>query len=108
MSDFMKKPCKNCPFRHDVKPFLTASRGEELAYSTENPCNEFYCHTTTDSVDTDEGSETVCGERTKICAGFLTMQVAASGEHIEGFEPSFELVYEDSMHMTDVYEELGR
>ena len=37
MSEFIKNPCSHCPYRHDVKPFLTPERGEELAYLATNP-----------------------------------------------------------------------
>ena len=32
---FVKKPCQHCPFRRDVKPFLTPERAEEIAGAKE-------------------------------------------------------------------------
>lgn len=61
---FMKQPCKHCPFRMDVKPFLTPERGIELAYHAQNPYNSFPCHKTTVSDEEfgEEGVEMVCTE----------------------------------------------
>lgn len=52
----MKAPCKHCPFRSDVKPYLTPHRREELAYAAQNPYNSFPCHKTTVS-DEEFGGE---------------------------------------------------
>jgi hypothetical protein len=109
VTDFMKKPCDSCPFRRDVKPFLTNGRAEELAYHTENPYNTFPCHKTTEYDDDDDddaysGGGRMITQRTKECAGFLSMQVNNSGLEVEGFEPS-NLVYEDSYDMIMSYEE---
>jgi len=106
MSDyFCKKPCKHCPFRNDVKPFLTAERGEELAYHAENPYNSFPCHKTTESDEESETGEMLVTESSKECAGFLTMQIAINGEDYkpEGFEPSYEICYGDAWEMKDAY-----
>jgi len=108
MSSFIKKPCPQCPYRHDIKPFLTAERGEELAFAPQNPFNTFPCHKTTEE---DEEGETYTGERSKECAGFLTLRANELGEDEvyecaeEGFKPSYELVYGDSYEMADAYEE---
>ena len=105
MSDYVKKPCKHCPYRHDVKPFLTAERGEELAYHAQNPYNSFPCHKT---MDEDEDGETFQGEATQECAGFLTLQKAELGETFydeDGFEPSYDVVYSESHDMALAYEE---
>jgi len=106
MTDFMKKPCEHCPFRRDVKPFLTSSRGEELAYHAQNPYNSFTCHKTTVSDEEfgGEGSEMVAVETSLECAGFLTLQINEAGiEPPDGFEPSWEQVYSDSWEMCDAY-----
>ena len=105
MSDFVKIPCKHCPYRVDVKPFLTAERGEELAYHAQNPYNSFPCHKTTDS---DDEGETFCTEGTKECAGFLTLMHAELGGtdyDEDGFKPSYDLVYGESHEMAAAYEE---
>jgi len=100
---YIKKPCQHCPFRHDVTPFLTPERGEELAFAAQNPYESFPCHKTTDSDD----DGTFCTEATKECAGFLTLRACELGEdHMpEGFKPSYDVVYSESYDMADAYEE---
>lgn len=102
MSDFVKKPCKHCPFRNDVKPYLHPRRAEEIAYVALNPYSSFPCHKTTED---DEDGERVCTDNSKECAGMLTMR-AQAGERIpKGFEPSYELCYIDPYEMIDAYQE---
>lgn len=99
----MKQPCKHCPFRHDVTPYLTPQRGEELAYHATNPYNSFPCHKTT--VSDEEGGERFYDNDTKECAGFMALQHNVTGCSLpEGFEPS-ELAYDDIFIMIDAYEE---
>jgi hypothetical protein len=109
MSEFMKQPCKNCPFRKDVKPFLHPERGADLAYASQNPYNTFPCHVTTEHSDGEDGSgEMLVTCNSKECAGFLTLQHNELGEtsyDSEGFEPS-NLVYNDSYEMASAYENL--
>ena len=103
MSDFMKKPCSQCPYRKDVKPFLRAKRGEELAYHAHNPYNSFPCHKT---LEHDEEGEAMHHSGDKQCAGFLSLMHNETGEtpyDEDGFEPS-PLAYEDSYEMTQAYE----
>jgi len=102
MSDFCKKPCAQCPFRRDVKPFLRPERGEELAYSAENIYNVFHCHKTLESCD----DKNFASQSSKICAGFLTLQHNENGKTFydnDGFDPS-PLVYEDAFEMAQAYE----
>lgn len=103
MSNYMKQPCKHCPFRNDVKPFLHPERAEEIAYSTQNVYSSFACHKTTES-DDDTG-ECYTTEASKECAGFLTMRAQAGEDVPEGFEPSWEICYIDPYDMTRSYEE---
>lgn len=108
MSDFVKKPCIHCPYRKDVKPFLTKERGEELAYAACNPYNTFHCHKTLEHDD--EEGENYAGENSKVCAGFLSLQHNENGETYyddEGFEPS-NLVYNEASEMVDAYMEGGK
>ncbi len=102
---FAKKPCQHCPYRRDVRPFLTPERGEELAYYTENPYNDFPCHkTTVEDEDSDEGNMLVVDD-TLTCAGFLSMQIEWSGRECpDGFNPS-DLVYSEPSEMAAAYEE---
>ena len=100
----MKQPCKHCPYRADVKPFLRAKRGEELAYHASNKYNSFTCHKTTVSDEEfgGEGDSMVCTENSKECAGFVTLQINEGMDCPEGFTPS-EKVYSDIHEMIEAY-----
>ena len=100
---FMKQPCKHCPFRRDVKPFLTPARGEELAYHAQNPYNTFPCHKTTEYDEDSDDGEMMVTAKSKECAGFLTLQINEGADCPEGFEPSAE-VYADVYEMIDTYQ----
>ena len=105
METFVKKPCKNCPFRNDVTPYLHPERAEKLAYAAQNPYNDFSCHKTTEYAEDLE--DMVVGERTLTCAGFLTL-MAQIGEYEyipEGFEPSYDICYIDEYDMIQAYEQ---
>lgn len=103
MSDFMKAPCKHCPFRNDVKPFMHPERAEELAYAAENKYSSFACHKTTEYNEYFDDME--CTERSKECAGFLTLRAQLGEEVPEGFEPAWEICYVDTYDMIYAYEE---
>lgn len=107
MPDFIKKPCQHCPFRHDVKPFLTPARGEELATAACHPYHTFPCHKTTES---DDDGDPVFSSGEKQCAGFLTLKAAELEEEAvyecsDGFVPSYDIVYDSADDMIDAYEE---
>lgn len=57
------KPCENCPFRSDVRPFLRTDRAAELVEYTRQGFG-FHCHKTT--------TETGNG-KPKQCAGALIL-----------------------------------
>lgn len=102
---FVKKPCKHCPYLRGVKPFLHPSRGEELAYLTENRFNDFPCHKTTVADEDSDDGEMECVETTLTCAGFLSMQINWGGARCpDGFTPS-EDVYSEPYEMADAYAE---
>ena len=103
MSEYMKKPCIHCPFRSDVEPFLTPERGAQLAYSAENPYNSFPCHKTTEYNEDTEDME--CTGQTKECPGFLTLQINEGKDVPEGFEPSYDIIYQDAFEMSMAYED---
>jgi len=107
MTDYMKKPCKDCPYRRDVKPFLTEARGYELAYHATNPYNEFPCHKTTEYDEEGDSGDMLVVETSKQCAGFLTLMANECGEKRmpEGFEPDYEVVYCEAYDMAGAYEE---
>lgn len=103
MSDFMKQPCKHCPYRNDVKPYLTYERAEELAYAPQNPYNTFVCHKTTEYDD--ERDDMVVTGSSKECAGFLTLRAQAGEDVPKGFEPAFDICYVDDWDMLQAYSE---
>jgi hypothetical protein len=101
---YMKAPCKECPFRVDVYPYLTPERGEELASSATNKYNSFPCHKTTENIDIEDGFGRTVTQNSKVCAGFLTLQYNETGCSLpDGFTPS-NLIYSDSFEMIQVYE----
>jgi len=65
----LKKPCSNCPFRNDIKPYLTFDRAEEILDGLINQQQSFSCHKTNDFID-DDAIET---ENTQHCAGALIL-----------------------------------
>jgi len=101
---YCKKPCKHCPYRSDIKPFLHPERGAELARLTQNPYNEFTCHKT---LEHDDEGDTYAGQESQTCAGFLTMMANECGEEAipKGFEPSWYICYTDAWEMEQAYEE---
>lgn len=105
MSDFVKKPCKHCPFRNDVKPFLHPERAAEIAYAAENPYSSFPCHKTIDYCEDEEGVSECDMQESKECAGFLTLRAQAGEDTPEGFEPAWEICYTDSFDMIQSYEQ---
>lgn len=104
---FCKKPCKHCPYRNDVKPYLHPERGEELAYIVQSPYNTFFCHKTTEVDEESEEGRMMATNESLLCAGFLTLQAQELGEDVmpEGFEPSYDIVYTNSWEMRDAYEQ---
>lgn len=103
---FMKSPCKHCPFRRDVTPFLHPERGAELAYSADNPYNSFQCHKTTEANEDTEDGEMYATSDSKECAGFMTLQHIECGNELpEGFEPNYDIVYDSAFDMAQEYEE---
>jgi hypothetical protein len=103
---FIKKPCKNCPFRNNIKPYLHPDRAAEIAYAASNPYSNFTCHSTIeyDGDEDHQGRPTGDFSGALTCAGFLTMR-AQEGEDVpEGFEPSWNICYIDNYEMIDAYE----
>ena len=102
--DYMRTPCKNCPFRTDVRPYLHPQRAEDIAHSACNPFSNFTCHETLEEHDEDLIETT----RSKTCAGFLTLKYIENGEsgyEDDGFVPSLETVYSDTWDMIQAYED---
>ncbi len=99
---YMKKPCKHCPFRKDVKPFLHPDRAYQLAEAASNPFNSFTCHKT---IDHDDDGEGIITEVSKECAGFLTIRAQETERGLpEGFEPASDDCYADTFAMEFAYQ----
>ena len=99
----MKEPCDRCPFRSDVKPFLRPRRGEELAYATTNKYNSFPCHKTTVPDESSDSGNMLATDKSKECAGFLTMQIIHGKAIPKDFMPAYDLVYGDCDDMIWAY-----
>jgi len=100
--DFMKVPCKHCPFRSDIKPYLHPNRAKEIAYAALRPYSSFACHKTTKYNEYLDDQE--CTADSKECAGFLTLRAQSGQEIPHGFTPLWELCYTDASEMVDAYE----
>lgn len=61
-------PCAHCPFRSDIRPFLTRARVREIERSLSR--SEFPCHKT---VTYDDDGEPVTGRDEVHCAGALIL-----------------------------------
>ena len=105
--DYVSKPCKTCPFRADVKPFLHPARAEEIVYAASNPFAYFTCHNTFeyDGEEDHQGRETADFSRSKCCAGFLTLRAQEGLDYPEGFEPSWYMCYTNIYEMIEAYEQ---
>lgn len=101
--DFVKKPCKHCPFRRDVKPYLHPERAAEIAYLSQSRYSNFDCHKTT--VYDDDLEDQISTENSLTCAGFLTLRAQGGERTPKDFEPSWEMCYSDENEMIEAYEE---
>jgi hypothetical protein len=71
MMDFsLKKPCNNCPFRTDVKPYLRTARIVGILRSITEGDASFSCHKTTAH---DDDGVPIQGKKEKHCAGALIL-----------------------------------
>lgn len=66
----LTKPCGNCPFRTDVRPYLTRRRAEEIGDGITHGDKTFSCHKTNDYDRPDGEVET---PDTQHCAGAMIM-----------------------------------
>ena len=105
MENYMKVPCKHCPFRNDITPYLHPARAEEIAYAALNPYQSFPCHKTTEYDEDSEDGDRRVTAGSKECAGFLTLRTQGGEDVPEGFEPSWEICYIDEWEMITAYEE---
>lgn len=70
MSFNLKRPCTNCPFRTDIRPFLNPSRAAEICNAMLVADESFWCHKTIDYGGESEGETT---KKTQHCAGALIL-----------------------------------
>ncbi|MBE0467986.1 MAG: hypothetical protein IBX55_00460 [Methyloprofundus sp.] len=63
----LTKPCKNCPFRKDIRPYLFKDRAKEISDSLVKEGKGFPCHKTVDYADIDNR------EDREQCAGAMIM-----------------------------------
>ena len=54
----LTQPCANCPFRTDVRPYLTKNRAKEIAHAITEQQRTFTCHKT---LKLDEEDRQHCG-----------------------------------------------
>jgi len=73
----LKAPCKDCPFRTDVKPYLKPERAQEICEALVQYQQTFACHKTT-VPDDDDDSDNVATSSSQHCAGAMIML-----EHME-------------------------
>lgn len=104
----MTEPCDKCPFRNDVKPFITKSRVKEI-YDAE----EFPCHKTVQFDD--EGEALYDNEGRQACAGWLIMrerdenpsQIMRIGERLQLYDRTKlnmnSPIYNDLYEMVDAH-----
>ena len=117
MKHEMTKPCDNCPFRTDVKPYLRPGRVEEIVDSLYAQ-QSFPCHKTTDHVDDDEeGPIAVTTKDSQQCAGAMILlekmgrstQMMRIDERFGGYDRTkLDMdapVYDDGEEMLEAYED---
>lgn len=62
----LKTPCKDCPFRTDVRGYITASRAREIIDAITSQQKTFACHKTTKH---DDDGEHIPRDKEQHCAG---------------------------------------
>ncbi len=66
----LKAPCEDCPFRNDIRPYLTTERVEEITDSVFYQDKSFSCHKHNEFDDYGGVRE---GKNSQHCAGVLIM-----------------------------------
>jgi hypothetical protein len=73
----LRRPCAKCPFRTDVSGYLRRERARQIATDLANGAI-FYCHQTTECVETDDGADEMVGTpNSSFCAGALILMEKA-------------------------------
>ena len=68
----LPRPCKNCPFRSDIKGYLTKARVRQIIDGITRQQSTFSCHKTNEFETGDDGwTETVETANSHHCAGAL-------------------------------------
>ena len=101
--DSMKRPCKSCPFRRDVKPYLTRWFGFDLAFRTRYYDSKFYCHETVDYSSRKRSPRRTANAQ--LCRGFAILRAQEAGNR---FVEDADLVYRSMGEMVAAYAEKGR
>jgi hypothetical protein len=72
---FLTRPCSLCPFRNDIRPYLTPARVAEIKRSVINGQQDFLCHSTVDYDREDEDDDEPRAQREgeKRCAGMTIL-----------------------------------
>lgn len=65
----LRRPCKHCPFRSDIRRYLQPERYLSIARSLVDLGESFTCHETNDFDD--ETGDAVVTSRSKACAGAM-------------------------------------
>lgn len=111
----LKTPCKHCPFRTDVKPFLRFERAVDIAISITDHDRSFPCHKTTRH---DDDGEYVPTQKEQHCAGASIMlekmrmpnqmmRIASRGAYDRNALDMDAPVYENVDAMLRAYREAG-
>ncbi len=75
----LKAPCSNCPFRTDVKPYLTQERVRGIRDGLLQGQGTFYCHKTTDLGEAADDEQTQLDDSyipkgsEQVCAGSMIL-----------------------------------
>lgn len=70
----LTKPCKDCPFRNDITPYLTEARAKEITDGILKDDITFTCHKTLDGTwEHDEDGKYTPGDGDIHCAGALIL-----------------------------------
>lgn len=67
----LTSPCADCPFRRDIRPYLTRKRAKYFMDNMLSGQKQFVCHKT--SVEDSETGETMGKDESQACAGALIL-----------------------------------
>jgi hypothetical protein len=99
----MNPPCKACPFRKDVRPYISAARGLALAMLTRRRDGKFWCHETVDYNYGPRSKKHMANAT--LCRGFAILRAQESGNR---FVAADDLVYGSMGEMMMAYSEADR